>query len=213
MEKYIADRIVTINVDVQNDFCPGGALAVTDGDRVIAPLNDLNDFTRLHNGMVIATGDQHPEATPHFDKWPAHCVAGTEGAALHDGLNIQATDIIINKGMGQTDGYSAFEGVTEAGQTLESLIRPVGRERVAAVIGGLATDYCVLNTVLDGLAIDQGNGTLRLFVARDAVRAVNIQPEDGDQALAHMEAAGATLVESVDILTERAFALAKKENV
>lgn len=80
MEKYQADRLITINVDVQNDFCPGGALAVPEGDQVIPPLNALNEYTRQHGGLVIATGDQHPTQTPHFDKWPVHCVAGTPGA-------------------------------------------------------------------------------------------------------------------------------------
>jgi len=208
MEKFTADRIVTINVDVQNDFLPGGALAVTNGDQVIDPLNNLNDFTRMNNGLVVATGDQHPTATPHFDIWPVHCVAGTEGAALSTHLDIRNSDIIIDKGMGQTDGYSAFEGVTRDGRTLESLITPVGRERVAAVFGGLATDFCVLNSVLDGLRVNQGRGQLRVFVANDAVKAVNLRPNDGEKALSRMQNAGATLVTTQAILSEEAFRLA-----
>ncbi len=209
MEKFTADRLVTINVDVQNDFCPGGALAVTNGDQVIPPLNRLNDFTRQHDGLVVATGDQHPRTTPHFETWPVHCVAGTRGADLRRDLNIRSNDIRINKGMGQTDGYSAFEGITHDGLTLEEIIRPVGRERVAAVFGGLATDYCVLNSVLDGLHVGRRKGELRVFVAQDAVRAVNLQPNDGRNALARMNRAGATLVNSIDILTQKAFQLAK----
>jgi len=209
MEKFTADRIVTINVDVQNDFLPGGSLAVTNGDQVIDPLNSLNEFTRQNNGLVVATGDQHPTATPHFDIWPVHCVAGTEGAALSTNLDIRNSDIIIDKGMGQTDGYSAFEGVTRDGRTLESLITPVGRERVAAVFGGLATDFCVLNSVLDGLRVNQGKGQLRVFVANDAVKAVNLQPNDGQKALTQMQNAGATLVSTQAILNEQAFQLAQ----
>jgi nicotinamidase/pyrazinamidase len=209
MEKFTADRIVTINVDVQNDFLPGGALAVKNGDQVINPLNSLNEFTRMNNGLVVATGDQHPTTTPHFDAWPVHCVAGTDGAALARNLDIRRSDIIVDKGMGQTDGYSAFEGIAQDGRTLESIITPVGRERVAAVFGGLATDYCVLNSVLDGLRVNQGKGELQIFVVNDAVKAVNIEPNDGRKALAQMDKAGAHLVNTLAILREDAFRLAK----
>jgi len=209
MEKFTADRIVTINVDVQNDFLPGGALAVANGDQVINPLNRLNEFTRLHNGIVVATGDQHPTATPHFDTWPVHCVAGTEGAALAQKLDIRRGDVHIDKGMGQTDGYSAFEGIAQDGRTLEGIITPVGRERVAAIFGGLATDYCVLNSVLDGLRVQPGKGELQIYVVNDAVKAVNIEVNDGRDALARMNKAGAHLVNTVEILSEEAFRLAK----
>lgn len=204
-----ADRIVTINVDVQNDFCPGGALAVEHGDEVIAPLNELNRFTREHGGTVVATGDQHPEYTPHFIKWPVHCVAGTEGAALHEGLSIEPGDVIIDKGMGQDDGYSGFEGVARDGRTLEAIVRPEGRERVAVLIGGLATDYCVLNTTRDALAIDPGDGEITVLAVRDAMRAVNVNPEDGEMALREMAIRGALVVESVDVLTGHALTLAQ----
>ncbi|HBO64519.1 TPA: nicotinamidase [Candidatus Saccharibacteria bacterium] len=211
METLTVDRIVTLNVDVQNDFCPGGALAVTDGDEVITPLNALNDFTRENGGIVVASGDQHPQETPHFgpDAWPVHCVAGTEGAELHKDLNILPTDIIVDKGMGQTDGYSAFEGITRQGETLESLVAPHGRERVALLIGGLATDYCVKNSAIDATKVPQGEGRLYVLVIEDAMRAVNLQPTDGEEAIKEMEAAGARMVESVDILTGRALELAK----
>jgi len=206
-----ADRIVTINVDVQNDFTPGGALGVTEGDQVVAPLNELNRFTRENGGIVIATGDQHPATTPHFDIWPVHCIAGTEGAALRADLEILPEDIIINKGMGQTDGYSGYEGVTTDGRTIEQIVSPAPRERVALLIGGLATDYCVLNTTLDAArqAKAEKDGTLSVFVIRDAIRAVNINPEDGADAIKQMEEAGATIIDSIDILTGQAIELAK----
>lgn len=200
METLKADRLVTINVDVQKDFCPGGALAVAHGDDVITPLNALNRFTRERGGLVIATGDQHPKNTPHFDKWPVHCVAGTDGAEFHPRLHLTRKDVIINKGMGQTDGYSGFEGYARDGQTIEQLIRPVDRERVAVLIGGLATDYCDLNTVLDALKVNPGKGTLDIFAVKDAMRAVNIKPDDGARALWRMQNAGAHLVHSTDIL-------------
>ncbi len=209
MEKYTADRLVTINVDVQNDFCPGGALAVTDGDAVIPPLNELNEFTRLHGGTVVFTGDQHPEETPHFEKWPRHCITGTEGAALHDDLVVKAEDRMLAKGTDQEDGYSGFEGTLENGDRLETLLTPVDRERVAVLVGGLATDYCVLNTVLDGVRVAKKQGDIRVFALKDAMRAVNLNPEDGEKALADMRAAGAIIVDTEDILTQRALELAQ----
>ncbi len=208
METFTADRIVTINVDVQNDFCPGGALAVTEGDQVVTPLNELNDFTRANGGTVVFTGDQHPETTPHFETWPVHCVAGTEGAALRDDLIVLPEDILVDKGMGQTDGYSAFEGITKDGRELAELITPVDRERVAVLMGGLATDYCVLNSALDAVKVYAGEGEIRVFVVREAVRGVNIQPEDSEKAIEAMAAAGVTIVDTIKELTEQAIAKA-----
>ena len=200
MEKYTADRLVTINVDVQNDFMPGGSLAVPNGDEVITPLNAINAYTRQHNGLVIATGDQHPLNTPHFgpDAWPIHCVSGTPGAALDTRLDIEPTDALLDKGMGQTDGYSAFEGVSRDGRTLEQIITPVGRERVAGLIGGVATEYCVLNTVLDATKVDQLQGDLRVYVIEDAIRGIN--EADVTQAIKKMKQAGAIIIRSTDVL-------------
>jgi len=208
METLIADRIVTVNVDVQNDFLPGGSLAVTDGDKVIDVLNDVNNYTRSLGGTVVFTGDQHPDETPHFDIWPKHCVAGTEGAALADTLEVLPTDMIIDKGMEQTNGYSAAEGATKDGQTLEAIVQPVGRERVIVLMGGLATDYCVEASALDTLRFNAGEGAITVLVIRDAIRAVNIHPDDGDKAIDRMQAAGAIIIDSVDVLTGRAFELA-----
>ena len=213
MNEIIANRLVTINVDVQNDFCSEGSLAVDEGDMVIPPLNLLNAFTRRRNGLVIFTGDQHPVSTRHFDTWPVHCVAGTKGAQFRQGLDIHPEDIIIDKGMGQTDGYSGFEGITKDGRMIEDIIRPRSNESVAVVIGGLATDYCVLNTVLDALAVaeqvrQERLGSITVFAICDAMRAVSLQLTDGDMALQRMQEAGAIMVDSIDILQERAFALA-----
>ena len=201
-----ADRVVMIDVDVQNDFCPGGALGVTDGDQVVAPINALNEFVRTNDGIVIATGDQHPATTPHFDTWPVHCVAGTFGSAFHSDLDIRPTDIVINKGMGQTDGYSGYEGIARDGTTIEQLVQPrSAKERVAIILGGLATDYCVKATALD--AANQAariraekQGIIDVYVAEDAIRAVNIQPDDSANAIAEMRAAGVIMTTSTDII-------------
>ncbi len=201
-----ADRIVMIDVDVQNDFCPGGALGVTEGDQVVTPVNTLNEFARANDGTVIATGDQHPAVTPHFDTWPVHCVADTFGSRFHSDLDIRPTDIIIDKGMGQTDGYSGYEGVTKDNITIEQLVAPRSpKERVAVILGGLATDYCVKATALD--AAKQADrvraakqGVIDVYVAEDAIRAVNIQPGDSTSAIAEMRAAGIIITTSTDII-------------
>jgi nicotinamidase/pyrazinamidase len=213
MEKFNADRLVTINVDMQNDFMPGGSLAVPNGDTFFSELNRMNEFTRRQNGLVVFTGDQHPPATPHFgpDAWPVHCVAGTHGAQLDRRLNVAANDIILDKGMGQTDGYSAFEGVTRDHRTLEQIVKPARRERVAALISGVATEYCVKNTVMDGLKVSQNGGELKVFVARDAIHGIN--EKDVATAMDTMRKAGAIIINSAQVLNGEAFQLTDQQGV
>lgn len=200
-----ADRIVTIVVDEQNDFITG-SLAVTDGGEVISPTNDLIDYTRTHDGTVIFTGDQHPEQTPHFDAWPVHCVENTWGAAFHEDLNVQPTDIIIRKGTGQTDGYSGFDGEALDGTTIKDILRPRhDLERVLGVVVGLATDYCVKATAKDAANFAKeintsGKGRIDILLATNAIRAVNLQPDDGKNALQEMKEAGVLFVTTADIL-------------
>ena len=201
---FPADRLVTVAVDVQNDFCPQGALAVTDGDEVIPPLNKAFRSTREQNGLVVATRDWHPAVTPHFAEyggtWPVHCVQDTPGARIREDLDIDNETIIISKGMGQTDGYSAYEGETADGRTLAEIVHPrTPRERVAIVIGGLATDYCVLNTVIDAAkqsdAVREARqGVLDVYALTDAMRAVNLNPEDEAEAFAKMRDARVNLI-------------------
>lgn len=203
------NRVVAIAVDLQNDFCPGGSLAVANGDEVIEPINRIMRYTRDHDGIVAATRDWHPAQTPHFDKWPVHCVAETEGAEFHSDLDTDLIDYTISKGMGQTDGYSGFEGLADYSGfnneptsivTLEQLIQPRStKERVAVIIGGLATDYCVLNTVLDATAQakrvhDAQQGVIDVYAVQDAMRGVNINPGDDEKAIAQIREAGARIV-------------------
>jgi nicotinamidase-related amidase len=208
MEKFIADRLVTINVDMQNDFMPGGSLAVPHGDEIIPKLNRMNDFTRLHNGLVVFTGDQHPITTPHFgpDAWPVHCVAGTAGARLDRRLVVNTEDTIIDKGMGQTDGYSAFEGITRDGRTLEQIVQPYQGENVATVIGGVATSKCVMSTTLDNLKVANNGGNLKVYVTVDAIKGLN-RAEDF-AAIRQMRQAGAIIIQSSQLLNGEAFQLA-----
>lgn len=200
MREYIPTRNVLVAVDVQNDFIDG-SLAVTDGEQVVDPINQIARAVRQTMGRVAFTRDWHPSTTPHFDKWPVHCVAETEGAAFSRKLEILPEDIILNKGTGQTDGYSGAEGVSEDGQTLESIIDPEDRwEDVNVYIGGLATDYCVKATAID-IACRFGNHrNVAIFALRDAMRAVNLDPNDEAKAIAEMQSAGVHITTLEDAL-------------
>ena len=174
-------------VDLQNDFLPGGSLGVPQGDRVIAPVNALIDLYRGRGLPVYASRDWHPGDHCSFSEqggpWPPHCVAGTGGAAFSVDLRLPDDAIIVSKaGTQAQDAYSAFNGTG-----LAHAMRAGGISRVAAC--GLATDYCVLNTVLDG--IDAG---FELLLVHEAIRAVELKPGDGDKAIARMLTQGAVPV-------------------
>jgi len=176
-------------VDVQNDFCAGGALAVAGGDEVVPALDRLMKEFLDRNEPVFKTRDWHPAKTKHFaaygGAWPIHCVQGTRGAEFHPDLLDDPRIKIISKGMNESaDGYSGFDGTN-----LAQLLREEGVEEVW--VGGLATDYCVKHTVLD--ALREG---FRVKALADAMRPVNINPNDGAQAIEEMRNAGAEIVGS-----------------
>lgn len=180
-----------IVVDVQNDFCPGGALPVPDGDRVVPVLNDYLARASAAGLRIYASRDWHPPRTAHFQAyggtWPVHCVQGTPGAAFHPHLRLPANAAIITKGTSARDeGYSAFEGTLPDGRDLSTALRDAGVTR--AYIGGLATDYCVRATVLAA----RSAGFAAVYLA-DASRPVELRPGDGERAIAEMVAAGATM--------------------
>ena len=175
-----------IVVDVQNDFCPGGTLAVERGDEVIEPLNKLIRQFLDRGETVYKSRDWHPLTTKHFEKyggtWPVHCVQNTQGAEFHRDLIDDPRIKIISKGLGDTDCYSAFDETD-----LEDALR---KEDVDEVwIGGLATDYCVGSTVID--ARKKG---FKVKVLVDAMRAVNLRPGDEERAIDQMREAGAEIV-------------------
>lgn len=179
-------------VDVQNDFCPGGALPVPEGDQVVPVLNRAIERFQQGGGLIIASRDWHPARSTHFaaygGKWPVHCVQDTEGAAFHPQLRLPAEAVVVSKGTGENeDGYSAFEARTDDGTPLEDLLREKGVRRL--VVGGLATDYCVRASVLG--ALERG---FEVLVLRDAIRGVDVQPGDSERALAEMQQKGAKLV-------------------
>lgn len=202
LRDHIPTRNILVAVDVQNDFI-SGSLAVKDGEQVVEPINQVARAVRQNMGRVAFTRDWHPSKTPHFDKWPVHCVAKTEGAAFHPDLEVLDGDVIISKGMGQTDGYSGTEGVSGKGETLESMIDPgYNWENVRVYIGGLATDYCVKATAI-GIACRFGNRTnVEIYTMSDAIKAVNINPTDEAKALAEMQSVGVQIITVEDALAQ-----------
>jgi nicotinamidase/pyrazinamidase len=171
-----------IVVDFQNDFTPGGALAVPDGDAIAGRVNELIASGRFD--LVVATRDWHPPDHSSFaaegGPWPAHCVAGTEGAQLHPALDAAAVDVIVDKGTDPaTEGYSGFDGTD-----LAALLRARGIDGV--MVAGLATDYCVRATALDAL----GEG---FAVTVDEGGSRGIDPADSARALDDVRAAGGTV--------------------
>ena len=171
-------------VDFQNDFTPGGALAVPEGDAIAARLNELAADPRFD--LVVATRDWHPPDHGSFAErggpWPVHCVQDTDGAQLHPALETARIHTIVDKGQDpDTEGYSGFEATN-----LAELLRERGIDRVTVV--GLATDYCVKNTALD--ALREG---LDVEVDSSAVRGVDVEPGDSERALDELRAAGATV--------------------
>lgn len=187
--------------DFQNDFTPGGALAVEGGDEIGEPINRLAD----HFDLVVATRDWHPEnhgsfvgAEVDLDKWegtdppgiwPVHCVAGTEGAQLHPSLDQSKVDLVLDKGQSpHSQGYSSFHG-----SGLANVLRERGVDRL--FVTGLTTDYCVKNSVLD--ALREG---FDVVLVEDAIRAVDVNAGDGERAVDEMRGAGASVMSSQEVL-------------
>jgi nicotinamidase/pyrazinamidase len=174
-------------VDVQYDFLPGGSLGVAGGDAVVAPLNRWVACFQSLNLPVLATRDWHPpdhcSFTAQGGPWPMHCVAGTPGARFHADLALPEDVAIVSKATRQdAEAYSAF-----AGTDLDTRLQALAVRRL--FVGGLATDYCVLNTVLDARKLGYA-----AVVLVDCIRAVDVRPGDGERALAAMAEVGAVFV-------------------
>jgi len=192
MELHDAEHSALLIVDVQNDFCLGGALPVPEGDRVVPVLNRWIEQFAQSGAPVYASRDWHPETTSHFavrgGPWPVHCVANTPGAEFHPQLRLPPSANIVSKGTEPYDhGYSAFEGRTGSGARLIDDLRQRGIRRL--YVGGLATDYCVKHSVLDARRLG-----LDVTVLEDAIAGVEVHPGDSAKALAEMRDAGAEIV-------------------
>jgi nicotinamidase/pyrazinamidase len=175
-----------IIVDFQNDFTPGGALAVPSGDEIAGRIVELLDSGRFE--LVVATRDWHPRDHGSFagqgGPWPVHCVAGSPGAELHASLPAGRIDLIVDKGQDRaTEGYSAFEGTELQRQLVERGIDEL-------TVCGLATDYCVKNT-----ALDAARAGFRVEVDRRGVRGVDVLPGDSERALDELVAAGVVIAD------------------
>jgi len=206
-----SEKTALIVVDVQNDFCPGGALAVNEGNSIVPVVNRLSPLFRC----VIATQDWHPRehisfASTHpgkkpFDSiniqnieqtlWPDHCVQGTEGADFHPHLDTKPFNLILRKGTSQNlDSYSAFfenDRITSTG--LEYYLKGLGIKQV--YVCGLATDVCVFYTVMDSLRLG-----FKTFLIEDASRGVNVPEGSLNRALDEMKKHGAKVITSQNIL-------------
>ena len=192
MKISITKRSALIIVDVQNDFIPGGALPVPDGDKVIEPLNRyIKLFTDLER-TIVATRDWHPPNHISFKEyggiWPPHCIQNSWGAEFHPDLHLPKNTIIISKATEpDKEAYSGFEGTD-----LHQILKDKGIRRV--FVGGLATDYCVKNTVLDALKL--GYETILLL---DAIKGVDVNEGDSEKAIQEMITEGAIGITIEDI--------------
>lgn len=184
-------------VDVQNDFCSGGALAVPEGERVVPVLNRWIAAFHAAGRPILASRDWHPHDSAHFvargGPWPPHCRQGTIGAAFHPQLKLPAETLILSKGAdpAESGGYSAFEAITDDGRSLADCLTAARVRRL--VVGGLATDYCVRASVLDAR-----RAGLAVTVLAAGVRGVELVAGDSARALEEMRAAGAVITEEAN---------------
>jgi nicotinamidase/pyrazinamidase len=178
-------------VDIQKDFCPGGALAVHEGDRVVPVLNKYIEKFRKADSPIIYTRDWHPSSHSSFrdqgGPWPQHCIRNTQGAKFHPDLAKPRPEEIVSKADKKDEAYSFFQGTELAGKLRQRGIRRL-------LVGGLATDYCVKETVLDGLKYG-----FEVYHLDDASRGVNVKPDDSERALQEMTAKGAKRITLQDL--------------
>ncbi len=184
-------------VDFQNDFCPKGSLAVKDADKIVPVVNKYISKFNSKGYTIFASADWHPADSKHFDKngglWPVHCVAKTKGAEFHPELNILKSVIILYKGtLAEEDGYSAVTAKDENKKELKRLLMDKGIDEV--YVCGLATDYCVKSSVLD--LIKEG---FKVFLLIDAVKAVNLKANDGENAIKEMSESGVVIIKKDEI--------------
>ncbi len=184
-------------VDVQNDFCPGGALGVPEGDKIVPYINKYIKIFSKKKLLIFATRDWHPIKTKHFKDfggvWPVHCIQNTRGAQFYPKLRLPKETILLYKGIyPDKDGYSAFEAENENGMSFLSLLKRLGVQEI--YISGLAIDYCVKFSTSD--ALKQG---FKVKLLMDAVKGVNLRPNDSERAIKEMVKKGAKKITLKDI--------------
>lgn len=189
MMKRSMENAALLIVDLQNDFCPGGALPITEGDEIVPVINRYIRRFRDADRPIYASRDWHPSRTRHFldygGLWPPHCIQGTRGAELHPQIDLPGDAIIVSKGMDpEEDSYSCFQACDLDNDPLSESLH--GRGIECLWIGGLATDYCVKESVLDAL-----HHGFRVFLLLDGIRGVNLRPHDAEKAIEGMVRAGA----------------------
>jgi len=191
LEVGIDKQTALVVVDIQNDFCPGGALPVKDGDKVVPVLNKYIERFRKAGAPILFTRDWHPPDHSSFKAqggpWPPHCVQNSEGAKFHPDLYIPPEGEVLSKADKKDEAYSFFKG-TDLAQKLKER----GIKRL--LVGGLATDYCVKETVSDGLKYG-----FEVFHLDDASKGVNVNPDDSERALQEMVAKGAKRIRLQDL--------------
>lgn len=197
----MAERKALLIVDVQHDFCPGGALPAQEGDQVVPVLNDYARMFADAGHPVYASRDWHPENSAHFEErggpWPPHCIQGTEGAEFHRDLELPESTEVLTKGDDpeEDEGYSAFEGKTDDGKLLADELHRQGVDEL--YIGGLATDYCVRASAIDAVK----NG-FRTHLLLDAVRGVDVNPGDSERAIEELKRDGVHVARMQNVKSE-----------
>ncbi len=185
-------KTVLLLVQLQNDFCPEGALPVPEGHHVIPVANEWIGVFAEQGYGIVATRDWHPPNHCSFQEqggpWPVHCVQGSLGAQFHPDLKMPPGTLIVSGATNpKKEAYSGFDGTT-----LDERLEDLGVQTVYVI--GLATDYCVKQTVLDACRLG-----FRVVVLSDGVRGINMEPGDGDRALEAMQEAGALVARSIDL--------------
>ncbi len=189
MHYKIDKNSALIVVDVQKDFCPGGNLPVQHGDEIVPVLNKYIQKFEETGAYIYATRDWHPSNHVSFKSqsgpWPSHCVQNTEGAEFHKDLLLPIGTVIISKADSLKETYSGFDETN-----LEEDLKRKNIRRV--FVGGLATDYCVLNTVLDALRLG-----FETFLLTDAIKGVNVRPIDSEKAIKVMKSKGVHIIRNI----------------
>lgn len=192
MKVKLTKKDALLVVDVQKDFCPGGSLAVPAGDEIVPVLNRYIEKFTTKGLPILATRDWHPRNHKSFKDfggiWPVHCVQKTDGASFHPDLKLPETAKIISKATRvKEEAYSGFQGTN-----LKDLLK---RQKIKRIfVGGLATDYCVKNSVLDGL-----KAGFTTFLLLDAIKGVNVNAGDSEMAIDEMLSAGAVGINEIDL--------------